>query len=106
VTGAPNYKNVYAVDDFSVAARDSIVLSVEEADSLINLIDDLDLENRLLYIDLKEQQSVSRIDSLTQAQYIRVLEEQQQSWLHRALSYPALWFILGAYVGLQVSQAQ
>jgi hypothetical protein len=77
---------------------------VAEADSLIDLIDDQTLEIRLLQIDLEELQKMARIDSILAENHIQLLQAERQSFLSRALSYPALWFILGAWAGLQVSR--
>jgi hypothetical protein len=108
--GAPNSSNVS-----SVCAADSIALTIEEADSLITLFDDQTLEIRLLKIDNRKLQRIAEIDSAMAAEILRLQREHyermlevykrdREHWIIKSLKSPALWFIIGAYAGLRVSQ--
>ena len=73
-------------------------------DSLIAGVDSLLLERRLLQINLMEAQRMARADSLMFEERLNIYRERERSWLTKALSHPALWFMLGAYAGLQAAR--
>ena len=94
--GGKNYSTVSVV-----AAADSVVFSMAEADSLIDLIDDQVLEIRLLEIDLSESRKIARVDSIMHERIIEVYKGERGSFLGRALRKPELWFMIGVTIGAQ-----
>ena len=105
---APNCSNASKA---AVSDTTTVTLSLAEADSLINLIDDLDLENAVLRIDLREARALAANDSLLlsrrltlQAQMyddiIEIYKKDQDNWITRSLKHPAIWFCIGIYAGL------
>lgn len=100
--------------DSKPAASDSVVLTVAEADSILDLIDDQALEIRLLQIDVRTLRQLSREDSLRAARLLDMQERHyeemlemykrdREHWLVRSMKHPALWFMVGAWAGLQVT---
>ena len=82
-------------------STENVVLSVAEVDSLLNEYDDLKRNVDLLKIDLWEQRQYGRLDSLE----ISTLRQQlRHQWWQRILYNPALWFIVGAYIGLNAGE--
>lgn len=112
-TGASNYCG----GSGQVAADTLVTLTNEQADSLITLIDNQDHEIRSLKIDLWECKSLAEADSLRGAMLLNVQQEgyeeiiaiykgERDHWLVQSLKHPALWFILGAWAGLQIQTLQ
>ena len=101
--------------DLGPVAVETVVFSVEEADSLLDLIDDQALEIRLLRIDLTEAQKLAVVDS-TLSDHMLTMQKQsyediidlyksdREHWLVKSLKHPAIWFMVGAYAGLQVAK--
>jgi hypothetical protein len=98
-TAVPNYEIVS-----TAYSADSVVVAVEELDSLIAGVDSLLYERRLLQIDLTEAQRMARADSLMFEERLNIYREHERSWLSKALSHPAIWFMIGAYAGLQAAR--
>ncbi len=109
-TGAPNYSTVSGAFAADTAA---VVLSVAEADSLVELIDDQELSIRLLQIRLQTARHLASNDSTLayqrlmlqkrmHEQVLKVYRDDRGSMFRRALMHPSLWFMLGAYAGLRV----
>lgn len=88
-----NYGSAYA-------AEDSVVLSLEEADSLIHLIDEQTLDIELLRIDIREARLLARADSLLHEEQLRVYREAQPNWFERFFKKPEVWFMIGVISGL------
>ena len=99
----------------SVAADSSVTLTKAEADSLVVLIDDLDLEVRLLRIDLRQVGRKAAVDSTLMAERMRLQQQtyeqiielhkrEKENFIVRALKPPAIWFMVGAYAGLQATR--
>lgn len=86
------------------ASPDSITLSVAQADSLIQVIDDQELDIRLLRIDLRETRQVAAVDSVLHAEQLRLYREDRPGWLERFLKKPELWFMIGVVAGLYSHQ--
>jgi hypothetical protein len=82
------------------AEPDSVVLSVAEADSLIDLIDDQDLSIQLLRIDLWEAKRLAQTDSVLNAERLRLYQEAQPNWFERFFKKPEVWFMIGVVSGL------
>ena len=83
----------------------AVVLSEAEADSLATLIDNLDFQVEMLRIDLKEARALARQDSIyADLMQERLERERGRQWWDRLWRNPALWFILGAYVGLEAAR--
>lgn len=82
------------------SCAEPVVLSAAEADSVMAAMDRLE-------VGLWECREQARVDSTLAAAelaiYERALDEQRGSWLDRLLADPRLWFVLGAWVGLQVA---
>lgn len=70
----------------------SVVLSREEADSLIATLDYYDEQVRLLQIDLDECRAMTRLDSL---QIQGLIDASHESWYIRSVKHPVFWFSLG-----------
>jgi len=98
----------------SASDTTEVVLSVAEADSIINLIDDQELRIRLLRIELDRLRGHARNDSLfnvrmlllqenSYEQIIAVYKADREHWFVRTLKHPAIWFCVGAYAGLQAA---
>ena len=114
-TGVSNYcggSNWAAADTTT-----TVTLTNEQADSLITLIDNQAYEIRSLKIDLWQVKSLAEIDSVRSAQLLNIQQEgyeeiiaiykdERDNWLVKSLKHPAIWFILGAYAGLQVQDLQ
>ena len=82
-----------------------VYLSEAEADSLATLIDDLDFTVDLLRIDLSEARALARQDSIYAEQMrLRLERERGRQWWDKLWRNPALWFIFGAYVGLEAAR--
>jgi hypothetical protein len=88
-----NYSSAYA-------ASDSVTLSVAEADSLIDLIDNQELDIRLLRIDLWEARRIAHTDSVLNADRLRLYQESRPTWFERFFKKPELWFMVGVVAGL------
>lgn len=93
----PNYSSVYA-------SPDSVTISVEQADSLIQKIDDQALRIQLLRIDLRETRQIAAVDSVMHAEQLRLYREERPNWIERFLKKPELWFMLGVMAGLYSHQ--
>jgi hypothetical protein len=111
-TSGPSYSSGSAAPATDTTA---VILSEAEADSLLNLIDDQDLEIMLLGISLRESRALARNDStlaarrleLQQRMYedmIEMYKKDRDNWAVRLLKHPAIWFMVGAYAGLQVTR--
>lgn len=85
-------------------AADTVVVDRVEFEEILAGVDSLILERRLLQIDLTEAQRMARADSLMFEERLNIYRERERSWLTKALSHPALWFMLGAYAGLQAAR--
>lgn len=82
------------------AAPDSVTLSVAEADSLVNLIDDQDEDIQLLRIDLREARQLAAADSVLHVEQLRLYRAERPNWIERILNRPSLWFMIGVVAGL------
>jgi len=78
-TPRSDYLNAYA------DSLGSVTLTTAQADSLIRLLDELELENRLLKAQLVE---------------VCPVPEPTSGWIVRTLKHPALWFCVGLTVGV------
>ena len=85
-------------------AADTVVVDRVEFEEILAGVDSLILERRLLQIDLTEAQRMARADSLMFEERLNIYRERERSWFTKALSHPALWFMLGAYAGLQAAR--
>jgi len=109
-TGAPSWSADSAASDSTV-----VEISAAQADSLVNLIDDLDLEVALLRVDLNAASRRAEMDSTMAArrlmlqrhhyeQVIDIYKKDREHFIIRALKHPAIWFMVGAYAGLQAAR--
>ena len=101
--GIPPSLNGYAqsVTASTDSAEASVVLSVTQIDSILDVYDELRQDIDLLKIDLWEQRQYSRLDSLE----ISTLRQQlRHQWWQRILYNPAIWFMVGAYIGLNAGE--
>ena len=68
----------------------------------MTLIDDLDFQVDMLRIDLRESRALAYQDSVyAELMRQRLERERGRQWWDRMWRNPALWFIVGAYVGLE-----
>jgi hypothetical protein len=90
-------------------------LTVAEADSLLDLVDDQALQIDTLTIDLRLAHWQNKEDSLFYARMLQLQEQQYEQIIAvykedrgniivRFLKQPALWFVVGAYAGLQAAR--
>ena len=73
---------VFATSPTSTGAV--VVLTEAQADSLVRLLDEMELTIRLLEADLAE---------------VRPEPEPTGGWIVRAMKHPALWFCIGVVTG-------
>lgn len=85
-------------------AADSVTVSVVELEGMIASVDTLLLERRLLQIDLTEARHIAKADSLMYEERLDIYRARERSWLTKALSHPAIWFMVGAYAGLRATK--
>lgn len=88
----------------SVSGTDSTYVSRNDLNELTAGVDSLLLERRLLQIDLTEARRMAQVDSLMYEDRLDIYRSRERSWLTRALSHPAIWFMIGAYAGLQAAR--
>lgn len=93
----PNYSSAYA-------SPDSVTISVEQADSLIQKIDDQALRIQLLRIDLRETRQIAAVDSVLHAEQLRLYRDERPNWFERIVRKPELWFMIGVMAGLYSHQ--
>ena len=98
-SGGPSYS-----PGSNVFATDTVCVAVSELDSLYAGVDTLLLERRLLQIDLLEVRRIAQADSLMFEDRLEIYRAREKSWLTKALSHPAIWFMIGAYAGLQAAR--
>ena len=98
-TGAPDYS-----PGLNASEADTVWVSASELDSLYAGVDTLLLERRLLQIDLLEVRRMAQADSLMYEDRLEIYRAREKSWLTKALSHPAIWFMIGAYAGLQAAR--
>jgi len=88
ITATTGVRAEQAKSDLSAAFENSpsgtVVLSEAQADSLIRLLDEMELKIRLLEADLAE---------------VRPEPEPTGNWIIRAVKHPALWFVVGIGLG-------
>lgn len=68
---------------------ETVVLTVAQADSLIRLIDEMELKIRLLEADLVE---------------VRPVPTPVDLWIVRAIKHPVLWFGIGMVTGAIIAK--
>ena len=89
-----------------------VELSIAEADSLLDLIDDQNLRITLIEIDLDEARRIAASDSTLAADRLRHQErsyeaiieayrDDRDNWLERMVKKPIVWLVLGLYLGVQ-----
>jgi hypothetical protein len=89
-----------------------VELSIAEADSLLDLIDDQNLRIALLEIDLEEARRIAASDSTLAADRLRHQErsyeaiieayrDDRDNWLERMVKKPIVWLALGMWLGVQ-----
>jgi hypothetical protein len=82
-----------------------VVLSVAEADSILDLIDDQALRIALLETDLWQQRRVAQVDSALAAVKVEVrdreIEELRGNVVTRFLKHPVIWLALGVWLAGQ-----
>ena len=96
----------------SSASEHAVELSIAEADSLLDLIDDQGLRIALIEIDLQEARRIAASDSTLAADQLRHQErayeaiieayrDDRDNWLERMVKKPIVWLVLGLYLGVQ-----
>ncbi len=96
----------------SATSGSVVELTVAEADSVIQLIDELTLDLRLSRIDLAEAGALASVDSSLAAQrldltvrsyevMLQAYKDERDNWVQRLVKQPMLWFVLGAWIGVQ-----
>lgn len=98
-TSVPNYAPVS-----NVFAADTVCVPANQLNELYAGVDSLLLERRLLQIDLTETRRMATVDSLMFEERMNIYRAREKSWLTKALSHPAIWFMIGAYAGLQAAR--
>ena len=94
------------------AESEKVELSVAEADSLLDLIDDQRLEIDLLRADLYESRALAASDSTLAADRIDLLRDSYEhmldaykadrdNWVERITKSPLVWFGLGVWLAGQ-----
>jgi hypothetical protein len=89
-----------------------VELSIAEADSLLDLIDEQGLRIALLEIDLQEARRIAASDSTLAADRLRHQErsyeaiieayrDDRDNWLERMVKKPIVWLALGLWLGVQ-----
>ena len=102
LAAATNVPSSGRPSDASVS--DSVYVSRNDLNNLTAGVDTLLLERRLLQIDLTEARRMAQVDSLMYEDRLDIYRSREGSWLTRALSHPAIWFMIGAYAGLQAAR--
>lgn len=113
VIPVPSCSHAYANDASPRTARaDSVVLSTAQGDSLVLMIDDLNLEVKLAEANLMECRADARADSALAAERLALAEKtydeilsaykkDRDSWLTRLLKQPVIWLAVGTWIGVQ-----
>jgi len=100
------------VPNSSPVSEHVVELSVAEADSLLDLIDDQGLRIALLEIDVSEARRIAEADSTLAAELLRHQErsyeaiieayrDDRDNWLERMVKKPIVWLALGLWLGVQ-----
>lgn len=91
--------------DESNYSDEPVVLSVAEADSILDLIDDQGLRIKLLEVDLWEQRRMAQVDSTLAATRYEIQKQEVKALrgnaITRFLKHPVIWLALGVWLGAQ-----
>lgn len=86
-----SYSARYASSSAAAAADSTVCFTVAEADSILTTLDHLQL-------DLDEARALAAADSTLAAARLKAA---QVPWYERLVKHPMVWFVIGAYVGVQ-----
>ena len=87
------------------SSEEPVVLSVAEADSILDMIDDQGLRIALLEADLYEARRHAQVDSALSAMQLDIKEQEvdalRGNWITRLFKHPVVWLALGVWLGAQ-----
>jgi hypothetical protein len=100
-------------DSVASAHPDLVILTKTEADSLYLAISELELQLKLVRIDLAEAKAYITIQDVVEKErsklikeyYVGIIHDLQPPWYRRLYEKvePALWFALGGYLGASLA---
>lgn len=104
MAGAPS-RDFSTISAASAADTTEVVeLTVEQADSLSDLLVNQQFEIDSLRVVIWRKDQVAHADSVLNAELLALYKQDREHWLVRSIKHPALWFCVGIYAGLYATR--